>query len=260
VDLYDIMQNHAGLFLLVLTRVSGIFLLAPFFGSLNIPVYIRAGTAFAIAMVLFPVIDQQGIPQIPQSVVGYMLAVIVELIVGWLIGFVAYVTFAAIHMAGKLLDMQVGFAVVNVVDPTSGQQIPLLGSFLYNLGIIIFLVTNGHHMVISGLFESFQMIPVLGATFDLSISDLMVDMTGGIFVTGMKIALPVLFAILLTDVGLGVLARTMPQMNIFVVGIPAKIVIGLFVLSIALPFYILFLDVMFNEMYGNISAALRAIR
>ncbi|MGL6014943.1 MAG: flagellar biosynthetic protein FliR, partial [Selenomonadaceae bacterium] len=120
--------------------------------------------------------------------------------------------------------------------------------------------TNGHHMVISGLFESFQMIPVLGATFDLSISDLMVDMTGGIFVTGMKIALPVLFAILLTDVGLGVLARTMPQMNIFVVGIPAKIVIGLFVLSIALPFYILFLDVMFNEMYGNISAALRAIR
>ncbi len=259
-DLYDIMQNHAGLFLLVLTRVSGIFLLAPFFGSINIPVYIRAGTAFAIAMVLFPVIDQQGIPQIPQSVVGYMLAVIVELIVGWLIGFVAYITFAAIHMAGKLLDMQVGFAVVNVVDPTSGQQIPLLGSFLYNLGIIIFLVTNGHHMVISGLFESFQMIPVLGATFDLSISDLMVDMTGGIFVTGMKIALPVLFAILLTDVGLGVLARTMPQMNIFVVGIPAKIVIGLFVLSIALPFYILFLDVMFNEMYGNISAALRAIR
>ena len=259
-DLYDIMQNHAGLFLLVLTRVSGIFLLAPFFGSINILVYIRAGTAFAIAMVLFPVIDQQGIPQIPQSVVGYMLAVIVELIVGWLIGFVAYITFAAIHMAGKLLDMQVGFAVVNVVDPTSGQQIPLLGSFLYNLGIIIFLVTNGHHMVISGLFESFQMIPVLGATFDLSISDLMVDMTGGIFVTGMKIALPVLFAILLTDVGLGVLARTMPQMNIFVVGIPAKIVIGLFVLSIALPFYILFLDVMFNEMYGNISAALRAIR
>lgn len=259
-DLYDIMQNHAGLFLLVLTRVSGIFLLAPFFGSINIPVYIRAGTAFAIAMVLFPVIDQQGIPQIPQSVVGYMLAVIVELIVGWLIGFVAYITFAAIHMAGKLLDMQVGFAVVNVVDPTSGQQIPLLGSFLYNLGIIIFLVTNGHHMVISGLFESFQMIPVLGATFDLSISDLMVDMTGGIFVTGVKIALPVLFAILLTDVGLGVLARTMPQMNIFVVGIPAKIVIGLFVLSIALPFYILFLDVMFNEMYGNISAALRAIR
>ena len=259
-DLYDIMQNHAGLFLLVLTRVSGIFLLAPFFGSINIPVYIRAGTAFAIAMVLFPVIDQQGIPQIPQSVVGYMLAVIVELIVGWLIGFVAYITFAAIHMAGKLLDMQVGFAVVNVVDPTSGQQIPLLGSFLYNLGIIIFLVTNGHHMVISGLFESFQMIPVLGATFDLSISDLMVDLTGGIFVTGMKIALPVLFAILLTDVGLGVLARTMPQMNIFVVGIPAKIVIGLFVLSIALPFYILFLDVMFNEMYGNISAALRAIR
>lgn len=259
-DLYALMQNHAGIFFLVLTRISGIFMIAPFFGSLNIPVYLRASTTIAMALVVFPVIDQQGAAPLPSTLLGYTLSIITELIVGWLIGFVAYLTFVAVNMAGKLMDMQVGFAVVNVIDPTSGQQIPLIGSFLYNLGLIIFLVTNSHHILIAALFESFQLVPVLGAAFDLSLTNIIADLTGGIFVTGLKIALPVLFAILLTDVGLGILARTMPQMNIFVVGIPAKIVIGLFVLSIALPFYILFLDVMFSEMYGNISIVLRALR
>jgi len=259
-DLYELMQNHAGIFFLVLTRISGIFMIAPFFGSLNIPVYLRACTTIAMALVLFPVIDQLGAAPLPPTLLGYMLSIITELIIGWLIGFVAYLTFVAINMAGKLMDMQVGFAVVNVLDPTSGQQIPLIGSFLYNLGLIVFLVSNSHHIIIAALFESFHLVPVLGASFDLSLTNIIADLTGGIFVTGLKIALPVLFAILLTDVGLGILARTMPQMNIFVVGIPAKIIIGLFVLSIALPFYILFLDVMFSEMYGNISIVLRAIR
>lgn len=259
-DLYELMQNHAAVFFLILTRVSGIFMIAPFFGSINIPIYIRVGSTLAISVVLFPVVDQMTNIAVPMTVAGYALAVITELGVGWLIGFVAYISFSAIHMAGTLLDMQVGFSIVNVVDPTSGQQIPLLGSFLYNLGIIIFLVTNGHHVIITALFDSFRAVPILNASYHLSLTNIIVDFTASIFVTGVKIALPVLFAILLTNIGLGVLARTMPQMNVFVVGIPLQIGIGVFVLSIMIPFYILFLDVMFNEMYGNISSALRAIQ
>ena len=114
-------------------------------------------------------------------------------------------------------------------------------------------------MIIAALFESFQTVPLLAVSPGLGLTNLMVDFTTGIFLTGMKIAMPVTFAILLTNVGLGVLARTMPQLNIFVVGIPMQIVVGLFVLSIMLPFYIMFLDVLFNEMYGNISIALRAL-
>ena len=234
-------------------------MLAPFFGSLNIPVYMRAGTALAISVVLFPVVDQSALIKAPATVLVYALAVLTELFVGWLIGFVAYISFSAIHMAGKSMDMQVGFSIVNVMDPTSGQQIPLIGSFLYNLGLIIFLVTNGHHMIIAALFESFQAVPLLGMQANPGLANLLTDFTSGIFLTGMKIAMPVTFAILLTNVGLGVLARTMPQLNIFVVGIPLQIVVGIFVLSIMLPFYIIFLDVLFNEMYGNISIALRAL-
>jgi len=258
-DLFDLLQNHAAVFLLLLTRVSGIFMLAPFFGSLNIPVYIRAGAALAISVVLFPVVDQSALIKAPATVAVYALAVLTELFVGWLIGFVAYISFSAIHMAGKIMDMQVGFSIVNVMDPTSGQQIPLIGSFLYNLGLIIFLVTNGHHMIIAALFESFRVVPLLGMTANPDLTMLIANFTAGIFSTGMKIAMPVTFAILLTNVALGVLARTMPQLNIFVVGVPMQIIVGLFVLSILVPFYIIFLDVLFNEMYGNISLALKLI-
>ena len=259
-DFYELLQGHAAVFLLLLTRVGGIFMLSPFFGSLNIPVYFRAATSFAFALVLFPVVDNfQGITA-PDTLLGYIGAVLAELFVGWLIGLVAYISFAAITFAGKVMDMQAGFAVVNVMDPTSGQQMPLIGSFLYNLGIIVFVVTNGHHMIISALFESFKLVPLLGAELNLSLPLIIARFTTGIFFTGMKIAMPVTFAILLTNVGLGILARTMPQLNIFVVGIPMHLGIGIFILSMVLPFYVLFLDVLFNEMYGNITIALEALR
>ncbi|MCI7541363.1 MAG: flagellar type III secretion system protein FliR [Veillonellaceae bacterium] len=259
-DLFTLLQDHAAVFLLMLTRCSGIFLIAPFFGSLNIPIMVRAATAFMFAVVLFPVVDGLGPVDAPTSVLMYTVAVLKELFIGWLIGFVAYVCFSAIHMAGKVMDMQVGFAVVNVMDPTSGQQIPLIGSFLYNLGIIVFLVTNGHHMIITALAESFRVVPLLTMQPNLSLTMIMVNFTNGIFVTGMKIAMPVTFAILLVNVALGILARTMPQMNIFVVGIPLQLMVGVSILAMLLPFYVMFLGGMFDEMYGKISIALQALQ
>ena len=260
-DLFTLLQDHAAVFLLMLTRCTGLFMIAPFFGSLNIPIMMRAAAAFMFAVVLFPVVDGLGLTvAVPTTLLAYTAAVIEELFVGWLIGFVAYVCFSAIHLAGKVMDMQVGFAVVNVMDPTSGQQIPLIGSFLYNLSIIVFLVTNGHHMIIASLFESFKAVPMLTMSPNLSLPLIIANFTTGIFLTGMKIAMPVTFAILLTNVGLGILARTMPQMNIFVVGIPMQLTVGVLILSMILPFYVLFLDVLFNEMYGNIRIALQALQ
>ena len=259
-DLYELLQGHIAAFLLMLTRISGIFLISPFFGSMNIPMFFRVGIALAMSVVLFPVVDGLGTPETPPSIIMFGAAVLGELFIGWLIGFVAYISFAAITMAGKVMDMQVGFAVVNVVDPTSGQQIPLIGSFLYNLAVIILLVTNGHHMLIAALVESFRAVPLAGLEANISRALIIANFTGTIFLTGMKIAMPITFAILLTNVGLGILSRTMPQMNIFVVGIPMQLMIGLFVISMIMPFYVLFLDVLFNEMYGNISLAIRALQ
>ena len=259
-DLYDLLAHHWAVFLLLLTRVSGIFVISPFFGSMNIPVYFRMGTALAFSVVLFPVIDAIDMAAPPAGLLPYAAAVVAELFIGWLIGFVAYIAFSAVHFAGKVMDMQAGFAMVNVMDPTSGQQIPLIGSFLYNLSVIVFLVVNGHHMLIAALFESFQYVPILGLSLPPNLAAFVVNLVNGVFVTGMKLAMPVTFSILLTNVGLGILARTMPQLNIFVVGLPLQIVIGMFVLSMLMPFYVLFLDVLFNETYAQITTALHAIQ
>lgn len=259
-DLYDLLQNHLGMFFLVMTRVSGIFIVSPFLGSKNIPVKIKASVIFMISLVLFPVLLNQGILHVPDTIIGYALALFTELFIGWVIGFVSYLTFASIHMAGTILDMQVGFGVVNIMDPTSGQSVPIIGSFKYNLALIVFLVSNSHHLLLNGLSESFRLVPILGAVLSTNLAEIIVDLVWGTFVVAMQLSLPVLVAIILTDVALGILARTMPQMNIFVVGIPAKILIGIFVLSVALPFYILFLDVAFNEMYGDIYVILRTMQ
>ena len=259
-DLYELLQGHIAVFLLMLTRISGIFLISPFFGSMNISPFFRVGIALAMTVVLYPAVDNLGTPPAPESIIMFAVAAVGELFIGWLIGFIAFISFAAITMAGKVMDMQVGFAVVNVVDPTSGQQIPLIGSFLYNLAVIILLVTNGHHMILAALVESFRALPLAGLEGNISIALVIANLTGGIFLTGMKIAMPITFAILLTNVGLGILSRTMPQMNIFVVGIPMQLMIGITVISMIMPFYVLFLDVLFNEMYGNISLAIRALQ
>ena len=131
-DFFTLMQTHAAVFLLLLTRVSGIFIISPFFGSMNIPIYFRAATAAIFAAVLFPVVDALGAIAAPPTVLMFTIAVLGELFVGWLIGFVAYIAFAAIQMAGKIMDMQVGFAIVNVLDPTSGQQMPLIGDYYFS--------------------------------------------------------------------------------------------------------------------------------
>ena len=259
-DFFELLQSSVAVFLLMLTRVSGIFVAAPFFGSMNIPVYFRAGAAFAMTLLLFPVVNDMGIVMAPPTVIMYGYYVLSELFIGWLIGFVAYMVLSAINMAGKVMDMQVGFAVVNVMDPTSGQQVPLIGSFLYNLTIIVLLVTDGHHMIISALMESFRVVPMLELSPDQSLPMLIAKLTTGIFLTGMKIAMPLTFAILLTNVGLGILARTMPQLNIFVVGLPLQIMIGMTTLLMLLPFYVMYLDVIFDAVYGNISLALKTLQ
>lgn len=250
-DFFQLMQSQTGFFLLTFARITGIFSTAPIFGSRNVPVIVKAGLSFALAYILFPLVFNASVT-LPDSFFGYFLLVAGELLIGLIIGFAASLVFAAVQMSGQILDMQIGFGVVNVLDPQSGQQLPLVGNFKYILALLVFLATNSHHMLLAALFSSFKLIPVTGLMIQANVAEVIVDMVGGIFVIAMKISFPVLLSILLTDVALGILARTMPQMNIFVVGIPSKIIVGLFVLSLALPFYIMFLEVIFSGMYKDI--------
>lgn len=259
IDFYDVLQGQVAAFLLVLTRTSGIFFISPFLGSMNISAKVRAGAAIALAVLLFPIVVKNAVIHAPDTIIMFAFTIVKELFIGWLIGLVGFIVLSAVNMAGKIMDMQVGFAVVSMMDPTTQQQTGLIGTFLYNLTLIYFVITNGHHVIISALAESFRIIPLDSMVWNDSLPQLINDLTAGIFTNGMKIAMPVTFAILLTNVGMGILARTMPQMNIFVVGIPMHLMIGTGMISMVLPFYILFLDVIFNEMYANILIAIKAL-
>lgn len=250
-DFFSIIQGQLGFFLLIFVRISGIFMLAPIFGSRNITGRIKAGLALIITYIIFPLIFNVN-TVIPDYFLSYFFLVMGELLIGLILGFVSSLIFSAIQMAGQLLDMQIGFGIINMLDPLSGQQLPLIGNFKYILALILFLSMNGHHVLLAALFSSFKLIPVTGMVVNVAIADFMIGMVGNMFVLALKVSMPIIVSLLLTDMALGILARTMPQMNIFVVGVPGKIIIGIFVLSMALPFYIFFLELAFDGMYKNV--------
>ncbi|HWR07524.1 flagellar biosynthetic protein FliR [Sporomusa sp.] len=250
-DLFTLLQNQLGLFLLIFARISGIFSSAPIFGARNVPTTVKAGLSLIISYILLPLLIRPDFNS-PDAFLPYIALVIGEFLIGLILGFACSFIFYGIQMAGSLLDTQIGFGMVNVLDPQFGQQVPLVGNFKYILALLVFLASNGHHLFLAAVFQSFKLIPVSLGVFRPDMANIVVDMVAGIFIIALKISLPVLVSLLLTDVALGILARTMPQMNIFVVGVPGKIIVGIFVLSLALPFYIGFLEVVFNGTFRDI--------
>lgn len=251
VDLFSLVQSQIAVYFLIFIRISGIFLLTPVYGSRNVPSYVKISLGLMLSLILFPMVYVEGIA-VPEQVIPYAFLVASEFLTGLIIGFVSSLVFTAIQMCGQILDTQIGFGIVNVIDPQSGNQVPLVGNFLYILAIIFFIGINGHHVVLGALVSSFKLVPITGVVFNAAISQFVVGLIQNIILIAFQISLPVLAAVLLIDIALGILSRTMPQMNIFVVGVPTKIFTGVFVLSLVLPFYIFFLEKTFNGMYRNI--------
>ncbi len=242
-------------FLLVFARFSGLFLSAPVYSSRQIPVQLKLFLALILAATLAYVrpvatavsLDSTGI---------FLLALAAELFTGYALGLVGYVVFAAIQLAGQLVDMQMGFGIVNVLDPQSGMQVPLVGSFYYLLALLVFLGIDGHHQLLSAVYQSYDVIPILGGSFEPRFTAFLLKLGGYMFVAGVKIAAPVVAALLVADAALGFMARTVPQMNIFLVGMPLKILLGIFMLLLTLPVYIWLMQTVFDQLFDYLDQAL----
>lgn len=245
-------------FLLVLARLSGLFLVAPIFSSRQIPNRVKALILVVLSAAMAYFIPVKYAFTIPNAAY-FIAALAVEIIVGFTMGFVAYVVLAAIQLAGQIMDMQMGFGIVNVVDPQTGTQIPLMGNLTQVLALLIYLGIDGHHYLLQALAQSYQVIPVLGLHFNSGLWDLLLEITVYMFVIGVKIALPFLAALLTADVAMGFMARTVPQMNVFIVGLPLKILLGLFTLMILLPFYIWIYGVLFARFFEYLDSVIMAM-
>ena len=218
-------------FLLIFIRMTGLFVLSPIFGRRNLPTLFKIGFSLFLTIIFINTVE---VPQINffDNMYMYVLFVVKELVVGMIIGYVTYVIMSALYLAGQLIDMQVGFGMVNVIDPMTNIQVPLTSNFYYMYVILIFLSMNGHHMIIRALFESFNMIPVEQITFNTGLMENIIMIMRDMFSVAIRIASPIIAAIFVVDVILGVLSRTMPEMNVFMLGMPVKIVVGLLVISI----------------------------
>lgn len=228
-------------FILVVARLSGLFLIAPVFSSKLIPTKIKLMALLVLAATLTPIVAPSA-PETPTSIVPLLISIMTESIIGFALGFSVAIVFTAVQIGASLIDTSIGFSMANVIDPLNSAQGAVLGSFYSMVATLAFLAVNGHHWLLAGFKRSFEIVQ-LGAVPDIQ------QMMANVFTTfaqlfGMafQIAAPVLITLLLVDVVLGIVSRVVPQMNVFFVGIPLKIGVGLLAVIISLPTFTGFLE------------------
>ena len=250
--------EQISLFFFVLVRVSTILFVIPFFESRNVPILVKVGLAASIAWLMLPQIHSRP-PNLNTAPVTFALGLASEIAIGLIIGLMLQLVFVGIQLAGQTAGFQMGLAIANVVDPASSMQIPLLSQFLNLFALMIFLSLDIHYYFIRALVDGFEIIPFWGAHYDSNILELIMRLTSESFVVAVKIGAPVMVALLLTSVALGLIARTVPQMQIFIVAMPVKIILGLLFLGFSLPFCMNFLRSVFVHLGNTLQGVLRIL-
>lgn len=254
--LNNIIEKHQ-IFLLIFIRMTGLFLLTPIFSRENMPNIFKIGFSFFCAIILVNILDVDFLFLSPFELIIYSIK---ELLIGLMLGFISYLFLSTFYLAGQIIDMQIGFGMVNVFDPQHNIQVPIMGNFYYIIAILVFLTIDGHHLLLEALVNSYNYVPIGQFKFVGGFINQLVRIISQTFITGLKISGPILAAIFLSDVLLGILTKTMPQMNVFVVGMPLKILIGIAIIAITIPLFIAALQHIFNNMYEEIFNFLKVIQ
>lgn len=242
-------------FLWPLARILALLSVAPVLGNQGLPVRVRVGLGVALTFVVAPVIGP--LPAVePWSGAG--LAILAQQIaIGLAIGFVMRIAFAAVDMAGELAGLQMGLGFATFFDPHNASASPVLAQFFGLLAALVFLAANGHLMLVSALVESFRALPP-GSALDAGALQGLLGWAGTIFLAGLMLALPVIAALLVANLALGVLTRAAPQLNLFAVGFPVTLLIGFAVIALSLPHATPGLLGLFEEGFRVIGALLRS--
>lgn len=245
----DLIFSQYQLFLLVMVRTSGIFIFSPFFSSQNIPNIMKIGLSFSISLLITSTLNIT--PDFNNEMI--ILLIVKELMVGIIIGFIAYAFFSAFYVMGQIIDMKIGFGMANVIDPQNRIQVPLMGNFYYILSFLLLMSINGHHLIISALVDSYKYLPLGGFKYTGDTMNLLINSLSKSFEIGFKLSTPIVAIIFLTDVVLGIISKTIPQMNVFVVGMPLKVIIGLLIILISMPIFFTavsgIFDLIINDIY-----------
>jgi flagellar biosynthesis protein FliR len=251
-------ENQVAGFMLVLARVSPLFLLAPLFSSKMLPARARGIVAVALALALLPIAARTaGGHQIPLDGIAYGGLILKELLVGAAFSFVLAALFAAVSAAGSLVDTLIGFTFSSLVDPVNGSQSSVMSNVYSLLGVAVFIAIDGDAWVVQGLARTYDAVPLLAAPKIGSLVGGMQMAFSGILGAAVEISAPIVLALVLTDAAFGVVARVMPQLNVFAVGFPAKMVVGLTIVGASLPFVSGWLG---DQLQQSVLSALSALK
>lgn len=254
----NISLQQVQIFLLIFLRVSAVMMIVPIFNSKSIPIIFKVGLALSISYVLFPVLKLENTPFLADPI-HFGIGVAGEIIVGIIIGLSVRLLFAAIQLAGQLAGFQMGFAIANVMDPITSTQASIIAQINNIIAMVMFLAINAHHWFLRGLVESFRLVPPFSFRFSASLMEEIIRLAGNMFIIAIKVGAPVIIALLLVSIAFGLIARTVPQMNVFIVAMPLKIIIGLLFLIFSLPFFSTFFRQIFSNLGNDIALLLKTM-
>ncbi len=242
-------------FALVLTRISTVFVAAPVFGNRAFPAQAKIGLAVFVSLIFLP-LQSRELVAVPNGLVGLALALGREAAVGLIVGFSLLLVFIGLEMAAEVLGIQMGFGLGGLLDPISGVSSSVLQQFYIVLVTLAFLTANVHYLLLEGIGRTFEIVPI--NTFDAAALDMqgMVLLSAAMFVLALRIALPVMAALFLADVALGLVARSFPQLNVLIVGLPLKVFVGLAVLVLSLSATTAIIDGAFGHTLDDVALAL----
>jgi flagellar biosynthetic protein FliR len=232
-------------FLWPLSRILALIASAPVLGNPSVPLQTKIGIALTITLAVAPTLGP--LPQVDPGSEAGLLVLVQQVIIGVAMGFAMRVVFAAVEMAGELAGLQMGLGFATFFDPQNTGDIPIIGSFLSLLVTLAFLAIDGHLKMIALLSQSFTALPI--STDGIAAPGLrtLAHWGGEIFLAGLLLALPLLAALLITNLALGILTRAAPQLNIFAVGFPLTLAIGLLALTLAMPYFAPLLERMIQD-------------
>lgn len=243
-------------FIFPLARIMGLLSSAPLFNSIAQPKRIRLVVGLVITIALVPVLPPM--PAIPPGSWLGLAVLAQQILIGVLLGLTLRIAFAAIDLTGELIGMQMGLSFAVFYDPQNAGQTPVLSEFLGLITMLIFLALNGHLLTLSVLAESFKLLPVSTTPFGIAGIGSFLAWSSVLFSAGLLLALPLITALLITNLAMGVLARVAPQLNIFAVGFPVTMTAGFVILMFSIPYFGAAMENLFDQAFRAMAAVLRA--
>lgn len=244
-------------------RLVSFFSIVPFFGGASVPARVKVATAMSLVVILYPSLDASVPPgqTLGFGPLGFIALLAKEVLIGFTLGFIATLVFEAVQVAGRLVDFQRGSTMGELYAPQLTSNVSELGQFKLQLAIVLFIFIGAHRFFIGALLQSFDFMPAL--TFPKfsagwsPAAELIVMMTASVFSIGLQLAAPALIALLLTDLFFGIINRVAPQVNVFFLSMPVKMIIGIIVVLLILPFLAMRMEYFFGEAFRAFEYAIR---